>query len=189
VSDFLRSAHGTEAATTPSLVVVEQPPPAELPIAPAAGAAPIRRVRGRVTTAADAAALARLPRGSFFAPRALVCDPRFRPHNRRRMAWTRRRRGELQAQTGAVSHGVGAMLVSAGWLYAASEFAAELGAASGDLEAFRLSATLSQTARQHDLAAWSLACRESEHRDTTGDDLAERQRAFQAELARRQGGK
>jgi hypothetical protein len=66
--------------------------------------------------------------------------------------------------SGGVSHGVGAYIVSAGWLFAAGEFAAEMAAESGDLEAFKVAAQLTQTARQHDLAAWSLAMREGQVR-------------------------
>ncbi len=56
------------------------------------------------------------------------------------------------------------MLAAAAWLHAGSEFAAELAAEAGDLEGFKVSATLSATARQHDLAAWELAVREGKAR-------------------------
>lgn len=162
--DFLQVATSGQAAAGSELVV-EVPRHDEAPTVPATvAAAPIARVGGRVVDSAAAAALARLPRGSAFAPRKFVCDPRFVPHNRRRLAWTRRRRQELAEATGAVSSGVGAYLVSAGWLFAAGEFAAELAAEKGDLEAFKVAAQLTQTARQHDLAAWSLAVREGEAR-------------------------
>lgn len=187
--DFLRTVHGNQAASCSELVV-EVPPHEETPAVPAAvAAAPIERVGGRVASSEAAAALARLPRGSTFAPRKLVCDPRFVPHNRRRLAWTRRRRAELAESTGAVSSGVGAYLVSAGWLFAAGEFAAELGAEKGDLGAFKMAAQLTQTARQHDLAAWSLAVREAAAKDhQQGDELARKQREFQRQLAERQQG-
>ena len=93
-------------------------------------------------------------------PRKLACDPRFEPHNHRRLEWLRARRTELHDSTGGVSHGVGAMLASAAWLYAAAEFCAELAAESGNAELFKTSSALSATARQHDLAAWELATRE-----------------------------
>jgi hypothetical protein len=170
--------------------VVEVPRHDEAPTVPAAvAAAPIKRVGGRLADSASAAALARLPRGSTFAPRKFVCDPRFAPHNRRRLAWTRRRRQELVETTGAVSSGVGAYLVSAGWLFAAGEFAAELAAERGDLEAFKVAAQLTQTARQHDLAAWSLAAREAQARPDETDSIRAQQAAFQRQLAQRsQGG-
>jgi hypothetical protein len=66
--------------------------------------------------------------------------------------------------TGGVSHGVGAMLAAAAWLYAASEFCAELAAEKADADLFKTSSALSATARQHDLAAWELATREAEVR-------------------------
>jgi hypothetical protein len=108
--------------------------------------------------------MARLPRRGAFLPRKIACDPRFEPHNHRRLEWLRARRLELAASTGGVSHGVGAMLAAAAWLHAGSEFAAELAAEAGDLEGFKVSATLSATARQHDLAAWELAVREGKAR-------------------------
>ncbi|MGD0679670.1 MAG: hypothetical protein ABSC94_30150 [Polyangiaceae bacterium] len=62
------------------------------------------------------------------------------------------------------------MLASAAWLYAGAEFAAELGAEGGDVEMLKVSATLSATARQHDLAGWELATREAKARAETADD-------------------
>ena len=108
-------------------------PADEQPFAPAGAAAPLvrRGSGGRVADSAAARALAKLPRRGSFVPRKLACDPRFEPHNRRRLEWLRKRRTELAAMTGAVSHAVGAMLASAAWLYAAGEFAAEMGAEGG----------------------------------------------------------
>jgi hypothetical protein len=108
--------------------------------------------------------MAKLPRRGAFLPRKLACDPRFEPHNRRRLEWLRARRTELMASTGGVSHGVGAMLAAAAWLHSGGEFAAERAAETGDVELFKVSATLTSTARQHDLAAWELAVREAKAR-------------------------
>ena len=159
----LRRGHG-EGAGSPRVEVL---PPDEQPFAPAGVAVPLEGGRdrsGRLRTAAAARAMAQLPRRGAFLPRKLKCDPRFEPHNRRRLDWLRARRTELAASTGGVSHGVGAMLAAAAWQHAAGEFAAELAAEAGDVELFKIAATLSSTARQHDLAAWELACREGQVR-------------------------
>lgn len=140
--------------------------------AQAGGADPLAAGRDsakRVRTTAAARALAKLPRRSRFLPRKLACDPRFEPHNARRLEWQRKRMAELQASHGHVSHGVGAMLNAAAWLYAGGEFAAELAAESADLEGFRSAATLTSTARQHELAAWELCAREAKAQPKTPD--------------------
>ena len=146
---------------------VEVLPPDEQPSAQAAGADPLatgRDAAQRVRTTAAARAMAKLPRRSRFLPRSLACDARFEPHNRRRLEWQRKRMAELQAAHGHVSHGVGAMVAAAAWLYAGGEFAAELAAQGGDVEGFRTAATLTSTARQHDFAAWELCAREAQVR-------------------------
>lgn len=141
-------------------------PADEQPNVQAAAPAPLirRAERGKLADSASARALAKLPRRTAFVPRKLACDPRFEPHNRRRLAWLRARRNELANMTGGVSYAVGAMLASAAWLYAAGEFAAELGAERGDLELFTTAATLTSTARTHDFGAWELAVREQKAR-------------------------
>ncbi len=139
-------------------------PPGEQPYPLTAAPDPLatdRDAAGRLTSSAAARALARLPRRSRHVPRKLACDPRFEPHNLRRLEWQRKRVAELQASHGHVSHGVGAMVNAAGWLYAGGEFAAELAAEQGNAEGFKQAGTLTATARQHDLAAWELAQRES----------------------------
>ena len=81
--------------------------------------------------------------------------------------------------TGGVSHAVGAMLSAAAWLYAAGEYAAERAAASGDVDMFKSAASLTATARTHDMGAWEMAVREQAARPpptpswmvtTEGDD-------------------
>lgn len=180
----LRKGHG-KGAGTPRIEVA---PPSELPHAQAEGFAPLVAGRDaktkRITTPEAARAMAKLPRRSRFVPRKLACDPRFEPHNRRRLEWQRKRVVELGNAHGGVSHGVGAMLNQAAWLYAAAEFAAELGAESGDVAQFKLSASLSSTARQHELAAWELGAREAVARKNTPAEraapLTEFARAFSA---------
>lgn len=165
----MRAGHGSGAGT-PRIEVL---PADELPQAQAAGADPLaagRDAAGKVRSAAAARAMAKLPRRSRFVPRKLALDPRFEQHNRRRLEWQRKRMAELQAAHGGVSHGVGAMLNAAAWLYAAGEFASELAAETADLEAFKQAATLTSTARQHELAAWELCAREALARPKPADD-------------------
>jgi hypothetical protein len=162
----LRTGHGAGAGQPR----VEVLPPDEQPHA-AAQADPLttdRDAAGRVTTTDAARALARLPRRSKVLPRKLALDPRFEPHNRRRLEWQRKRMAELAGAHGGVSHGVGAMLNAAAWLYAGGEFAAELAAETADLDLFKVAASLTGTARQHELAAWELSAREAEARGQAG---------------------
>lgn len=159
----LRSGHG-RGAGVPRVEVL---PADEQPLAQAAGADPLatgRDERKRVRTTAAARAMAKLPRRSRFVPRKLACHPKFEAHNRRRLEWQRARITELSAAHGGVSRGVGAIVSSAAWLYAAGEFAAELAAEGGDVELFKSAASLTSTARQHELAAWELAAREAQSR-------------------------
>jgi hypothetical protein len=156
----IRTGHGSGAGQ-PRIEVL---PPDEQPHA-AAIADPLttdRDAAGRVTSSAAARALAKLPRRSKVLPRKLALDPRFEPHNQRRLDWQRKRLAELAAAHGGVSHGVGAMLNAAAWLYAGGELAAELAAESCDLDLFKLAASLTGTARQHELAAWELSAREAQ---------------------------
>jgi hypothetical protein len=159
----IRNGHG-RGVGVPRIEVL---PPDEQPPAQAAGADPLLAGRDglkRVRTSEAARALAKLPRRSRFVPRALACNPKFEAHNRRRLEWQRARMTELSAAHGGVSRGVGAIVSSAAWLYAAGEFAAELAAEAGDVELFKQAATLTSTARQHELAAWELCAREGQAR-------------------------
>jgi len=63
-----------------------------------------------------------------------------------------------------VSHEVGALLTAGGWLHAAAQFSAELGAESGELEHFKTASALSAVARGHALAAWELSVKEGQAR-------------------------
>jgi hypothetical protein len=156
-------------ATRPAVL-----PSDEQPFADAGLAAPLvqRTAEGRVAGSEAARRLAKMPRRDRFVPRRIACDPRFEVHNRRRLDWARKRRAELHAMTGGVSYAVGAMVASAAWLYAAGEFAAELAAASGDVDLFKSAATLTATARTHDMGAWELATREATARPKAPRDYA-----------------
>ena len=166
----LRTGHGNGAGTPR----VEVLPANEQPQAQAVGPDPLvagRDSRKRVRTTDAARALAKLPRRTRYVPRTLALDPRFEPHNQRRLEWQRKRVAELHTAHGGVSHGVGAMLNAAAWLYAGGEFAAEQAAMAGDVELFKVAASLTGTARQHELAAWELAAREAQAkpRDTMAE--------------------
>jgi hypothetical protein len=150
-------------------------PPDEQPIPPAGAAVAIDAGRdqlGRLRSSEAARALAKLPRRGAFLPRNVACNPRFKPHNQRRLEWVAGRRTELAELTGHVSRGVGAMLASAAWLYAGGELCAELAAEKCDPEMFKIAASLTSTARQHDLAAWELATREAHARTSSGGPSA-----------------
>jgi len=159
----LRSGHGSGAGSPR----VEVLPADEQPQAQADQADPLAAGRdpaGKVRSSAAARALAKLPRRSRLLPAKLACAPGFEPHNRRRLEWQRKRLAELGAAHGGVSHGVGAMLNAAAWLYAGGEFAAQKAAETGDVDLFKAASQLTSTARQHELAAWELASRESKVR-------------------------
>ena len=98
---------------------------------------------------------------------------------------------ELQDAHGFVSSGAGAMLVSAGWLYAAGECAAELAGESLDFDLFRTAASLTSTARQHELAAWKLgAARVRRARRGAAPGVGQRRReaSGRSSARRRSGG-
>ena len=163
----LRTGHGAGAGQPR----VEVLPPDEQPSAQAVGADPITAGRdsaGKVRTPEAARALAKMPRRSRHVPRRIALDPRFEVHNKRRLEWLKTRRCDHHAAQGGVSHGVGAMLVSAAWLYAAGECAAEIAAATFDVDLFKTAASLTSTARQHELAAWELGAREAQTRKANG---------------------
>jgi hypothetical protein len=164
-----RKGHGTGAGVPRD----ETLPWDEQRTPPAGGAGPLvrRNAKGQPATPADAAALARRPRRSAFVPRKLATDPRYEPHNRRRLDYLRRRRDEHYTAWGGVSHGVGAMLASAAWLWSAGEFASELGAESGDTEHFRTASNLYAQAKQLEAAAWELNEREARARPKAPVDL------------------
>lgn len=159
----LRNGHGRGSGTPR----IETKPWDEQPSPPAGGAGPLatgRDAAGRIRSSAAARALAKLPRRSAFVPRKLACDPRYEVHNRRRLEYLRHRRDEHLRAWGHVSHGVGAMLSSAAWLWSAGEFASELGAEGGDAEHFKTASALYAQAKQLEAAAWELNEREARAR-------------------------
>ena len=135
----------------------------EQPFPPAGGAAPLvtRNAKGHPVSSAAASAMAKLPRRTAYVPRKLATDPRYEPHNRRRLDYLRRRRVEVFTAWGHLSHGVFAMLASEAWLWSAGEFASELGAETGNVDHFKTAGSLYAQAKGLAAAAWELAERES----------------------------
>lgn len=180
-----RSPHGNGAAVDPTTPRLERVPPNEQPFPPTAIPDPIRAgrdERGRVTTPEAARALAKLPRRRDVLPAAVAAHPDFEVHYRRRLDWRDRRRAELVlVGRGYLSHGVGARLNLAAWLFAGSEFAAEQGAKTGNLALLTTAADLGSKADRLDWSAYHLAVREASIRDEqmTPED---RQAAMRAQL-------
>ena len=95
----LRTGHG-RGAGSPRVEVL---PPDEQPQAQAAGTDPLSTGRDPLTKrlrAASGSGHGQVPRATVIT-RKLACDPRFEPHNRRRLEWQRKRMAELQALTEA----------------------------------------------------------------------------------------
>jgi len=137
----------------------------------------------RVRTREAASALAKLPRRRDVLPKPLACAPGFERHYRHRLEWRDRRRGELLVVgRGVLSHGVGARLDRAAWLFAGSEFASELAAKTGDVSMFATAGQLAAQADRLDWSAYHMAVREAVGREQ-GDDLAARRAEFQRRLA------
>ena len=163
----VRSGHGTGAGTPR----VEVLPPDELPPATSAGAdRPQRSADGRFVRGNTVARAGRLRPGE----QGLLGVDRSLPEYRAFARWGRRysshRRRELAlAHGGEISAGVGAIVESAALAMAASRFLSSRGAQTGDASMLAQAARLSETARQHELAAWELASREAKTRAKPGD--------------------
>ncbi len=164
-----RSPHGAGKAVDPTTPRLERIPPDEQPFPPTAVPDPIRTgrdARGQVRTPEAARALAKLPRRRDVLPATVACHPDFEVHYRRRLDWRDRRRAELVlVGRGHLSHGVGARLNLAAWLFAGSEFAAEQGAKTGNLALLGTAANLGAKADRLDWSAYHLAVREAALRD------------------------
>lgn len=163
-----RNGHGSGKGTPRD----ETKPWDEQGFPPAGGAGPqiTRNTKGQPISSAAASAMAKLPRRTAFIPRKLATDPRYEPHNRRRLSYLRHRRGEIHNAWGGVSHGVGAMLAAEAWLWSGAEFASELGAETGNTDHFKTASTLYATAKGMSAAAWELAQREADVRQGTAFD-------------------
>ncbi|HVY32570.1 MAG TPA: hypothetical protein VHB79_38800 [Polyangiaceae bacterium] len=158
----LRNGHG-KGAGTPRVEVL---PPDELPAAtPALTARPDRDASGRFVKGNAAGIAKRVKPGVRGALGLDQSDPRYRVFARWGARYGAHRRRELaRAHGGEISAGVGAIVESAAQAMAASRFVQSLAAAAGDAELFKQAAALASTARQHELAAWELAARESRAR-------------------------
>lgn len=165
-----RTPHGSGASVDPEGSRLERRPADQMPFPPtevtdpiAAGRDPLTK---RLRTREAASAMAKLPRRRDVLPEKLACHPDFERHYRHRLEWRDRRRGELLiVGRGALSHGVGARLDRAAWLFAGSAFASELGAKSGDVAMFATAATLAAQADRLDWSAYHLAIREAKGRE------------------------
>ena len=101
------------------------------------------------------------PRG--FA--SLVVDPTFEPFQRWGKRYAAHRRTELAAvHGGTLSAGVSALIESAGAQLAASRYLQAKASTTGDASLFKQASTLSNDARQNELAAWELCAREADAR-------------------------
>lgn len=161
----LRSGHGAGRGA-PRLEVL---PPNELPSAsPLVSVRPERDANGRFLPGNRSACDKRQRVG----PRGLQgidkTAPAFRPYAKWGARYAAHRRRELaQAHGGEISSGVGAIVESAALTMAASRYLSAKAAETGDPEMFKQASALASTARQHELAAWELAARESQVRPKT----------------------
>jgi hypothetical protein len=167
-----RGPHGTGKDVDPTAARLERLPPDEQPMPPTEVADPLADGRDPVTkrlrTREAAQALARLPRRRDVLPETLACHPDFQRHYRDRLEWRNRRRGELlTVGRGVLSHGVGARLDRAAWLFAGSAFASELAAKSGDVAMFATAGALAAQADRLDWSAYHLSVREAQARSAT----------------------
>lgn len=172
-----RTPHGTGKAVDPLTPRFERRTADEQPFPPTDVADPIALGRDpktkRVTTREAAQALARLPRRRDVLPEKLACHPDFERHYRNRLEWRNRRRAELLiVGRGVLSHGVGARLDRAAWLFAGSEFASELAAKTGDVAMLQTAGALAQQADRLDWSAYHMACREASLRPAEGAGVA-----------------
>lgn len=120
-----------------------------------------RDAAGKIRTTAAATALAKLPRRGRYVPREIGCAEDFKPYEGRRRDYIEGRRGELYRAWGPLSRGVCAMLYAESWLWSGSEYSAEKGARTGEIDHFKTAGALSMQAKQLSAAAWELAEREA----------------------------
>jgi hypothetical protein len=177
----LRTGHG-KGAGVPRIEVL---PPDELPAATPAATAPIeRKANGTFAAGNTVARSKRFRVGKRGFTGLDSSDPRYAKFARWGRSYAAHRRRELAlAHGGKISAGVGALVESASIQLAASRFVQVLAAESADPALFKQASSLSNDARQNELAAWELAAREAkvsgESIETT---IAAQQRAFQRRL-------
>ena len=147
-------------------VYVEVSPADELrPATPANTDRAERTADGRFAPGNAVARSQRLRPGALGGARIDTTLPEYRPFARWGQRYAAHRRRELAAAHGGeISAGVGAIVESAALAMAASRFMTFLGSQSGDADQLAKAARLSETARQHELAAWELASRECQVR-------------------------
>lgn len=173
---FVRAGHGAGAGTPH----VEMPPPDELSAAVPAAVSSVPLAfrpdgkigdshtakelgrRGGVATARrvrliDSLGLATLAEGSLFAPYRAAAES-FVAHHLDELA---------RLAGGRVGSGPSTMVSSAALQLAASRFAFDRAAETGDISTMRLGSQLATDSRQNLLAAYELAVREAEARGKT----------------------
>lgn len=157
----LRSGHGTGRGVPR----IEVSPRDELPPAtPAIADRPERDADGRFVRGNTVARTQRLRLGPA-ATAGLEQDPTYVPFSKWGRRYAAHRRAELaKAHGGSISAGVGALVESAGLQLATSRYLQAKGAETGDPDLLKMASTISNDARQNELAAWELAARESKVR-------------------------
>ncbi len=99
---------------------------------------------------------------------AAEADPAFRPFLLEAARYAKARKRELAAaHGGSISEGVRGIVDSEAQARAAARFLAWKASATGDEALLKTAAKLTETARQHALAAWELAARECKVRAPT----------------------
>lgn len=135
-----------------------------------------RDKHGRIMSSEAAKAIRSL-RKPKTVPLAIALHKDFQKHDKHRQDWQRLRLHELAQAHGWVSAAVGALVNSAAWHWAASEFANERGAVTGDLDNFLQATRFTAAARANELAAWDLGAREAAMRSRrdrdSGDSLSD----------------
>jgi hypothetical protein len=165
--------------------------PAAVPATPDPAA---RRPDGTLATSAAAkavgarggaakAARARLVAG--LGIRKLAADHPFAPFQKAGEDFLHRHLQELANLAGGhVGVAASSMAASAAMQLAASRFAFDVGASTSDVQLLKQASSLADASRQNLLAAYELAIREAEARESSGDGgLADARAAFQRQLA------
>lgn len=160
-----RRAHGKAAAHGASLAW-ESTPMDELPKPGRdAGALIVRDGGGRVRDSEAARRLASMRKAMpDFVRREIACAGDFKPFNRYRREWTRKRIAELHEATGGCSVAVAALVRAAGWGVAFGEYLATQGAESLDATTIEQSGKVLARASLESQKAYELAVREGSAR-------------------------
>lgn len=179
----LRKGHGKEKGSTRIEVLPPDELPKPLPADPAAQTAPLaRREDGTIANSEAAKELGRrggearankkrLLQGLGLAN--LSAEAAFKPYWDSVQAWVEAQLTETTiAAGGYLGPGPASIIGSAGVALAASRFFSDEAARTGNLQLFISAGRLSETSRQHLLAAYELAVREGKARRETAKTYA-----------------